>query len=51
MYYILLPVFNEERYIVPILQRIGEAMRALHFDHYKVLLVNDGSTDGTAVIL
>ncbi len=51
MYYILLPTYNEERDIGPLLQRICEAMQALHFDQYKVLLVNDGSTDGTLLVV
>lgn len=51
MYYILLPAYNEERDIGPLLQRICDAMEALHFDNYKVLVVNDGSTDGTVRIV
>ncbi len=51
MYYILLPAYNEERDIGPLLQRICEAMQALHFDHYQVLVVNDGSTDRTVPVV
>lgn len=51
MYYILLPAYNEERDIGPLLQRINDAMQALHFDNYQVLVVNDGSTDGTLAVV
>lgn len=51
MYYILLPAYNEERDIGPLLQRICEAMQALHFEHYQVLVVNDGSTDRTVPVV
>ncbi len=51
MYYILLPAYNEERDIGPLLQRIADAMQSLHFDDYRVLVVNDGSTDQTAAVI
>jgi dolichol-phosphate mannosyltransferase len=51
MYYILLPAYNEERDIGPLLQRICEAMGSMHFDQYKVLVVNDGSTDATLSVV
>jgi len=50
MVYILLPAYNEERDIGPLLQRIRAAMMALG-TAYTVLVVNDGSTDGTAQVV
>jgi dolichol-phosphate mannosyltransferase len=47
MLYILLPAFNEERDIRPLLERICGAMQQLNVPNYKVFVVNDGSTDGT----
>ncbi len=47
MIYILLPAYNEERDIPTLLHRIQDAMQSLDFNHYRVLVVNDGSTDGT----
>lgn len=46
MVYILLPAFNEERDIGMLLQRICDALCMLSYP-YKVLVVNDGSFDGT----
>jgi dolichol-phosphate mannosyltransferase len=50
MLYIVLPAYNEERDIGALLKRIPEAMASLEFD-YKVLVVNDGSTDGTVSVV
>jgi dolichol-phosphate mannosyltransferase len=47
MLYILLPAYNEERDIRPLLERICGAMQQLNIPYYKVFVVNDGSTDGT----
>jgi dolichyl-phosphate beta-glucosyltransferase len=44
---VLIPVFNEAARILPTLERIFTYMDAHHPD-YEVLLVDDGSTDGTA---
>jgi glycosyltransferase involved in cell wall biosynthesis len=42
---IIVPVFNEEENLVPLLQRLFEA---LEYDkNFEVLFVDDGSTDGT----
>ncbi len=43
---IAIPVFNEERHLDRVLQRVQEHVPAEH-----VLVVNDGSTDGTASLL
>jgi len=49
MLYILLPAYNEERDIGLLLQRIRAAMSE-PATRYQVLVVNDGSTDGTAQV-
>ncbi len=50
MLYIVLPAYNEERDIGVLLKRVQEAMAGLELD-YKVLAVNDGSTDGTVSVV
>lgn len=45
--YFLLPAYNEERSISIVLQAIKQLMESLGLD-YLVLVVNDGSRDGTA---
>jgi dolichol-phosphate mannosyltransferase len=50
MIYILLPAYNEERDIETLLRRIQGAMQSLD-GHYQVLVVNDGSTDGTLPVV
>lgn len=49
MIYILLPAYNEERDIGPLMRRIRQAMHHLG-ERYAVLVVNDGSTDKTAQV-
>jgi dolichol-phosphate mannosyltransferase len=47
---IAVPVFNEERYVVPVMREIRKYARAAALRHgveMKVLVVDDGSTDGT----
>ncbi len=44
---IIIPAYNEEQGIGETLTRIFETMDAAHYD-YQVIVVNDGSTDGTA---
>ncbi len=46
MYTILLPAYNEERDIGGLLDRIRKAMEDLRLE-YRVMVVNDGSQDGT----
>ena len=48
---IFLPAYNEERDIVSLLLRIREEMEGQHLVPYRVLVVNDGSTDGTLAVL
>ena len=44
---VLIPVFNEEKYIIRTLQ----AILAQDYPNYEVIIVNNGSTDGTAEII
>ena len=45
-----LPAFNEEQTLPPLLERIQMEM-AKHSADYKVIVVDDGSTDGTANVV
>lgn len=47
---LVLPVFNEEANLSPLLTRVHEAMSASNLS-YRVLVVDDGSTDATSEIL
>lgn len=45
---IVVPLFNEEENVAPLLERIaGIAQRLENVSSYEIVLVNDGSTDGT----
>ena len=48
MIYVLLPVFNEEAHIKKLLEGIR---RALSEESFKIVVVNDGSTDRTVEII
>ena len=50
MIYILLPAYNEEHALVPLVEKIQHVMRDMH-TNYRVVVVNDGSRDATARIL
>ena len=50
MIYICIPAYNEERTIGVLLWKIRKVMREFGRD-YEVLVLNDGSTDGTATVL
>lgn len=50
MIYILLPAYNEERSLRPMMERIDRVMLQMR-SRYRVVVVNDGSSDGTAVVL
>ena len=46
MMYLVLPAYNEEKDLGPLLERVCAAMSVQQIN-YRVLLVNDGSQDGT----
>lgn len=46
---VVLPAYNEERDLPPLLDRIGNSMSSAGVS-YDILVVDDGSTDGTADI-
>jgi len=50
MIYVLLPAYNEEDALPPLVQRIDTVMRGMP-SPYRVVVVNDGSRDRTAQIL
>lgn len=50
MIYMLLPAYNEEEALPPLLERIDRELRAADLP-YRVVVVNDGSTDGTARVI
>lgn len=50
MIHVLLPAFNEEDALEPLLRKIDVAMREMD-TAYRVVVVDDGSSDGTARIL
>lgn len=50
MIYVLLPAYNEEHALRPLLEKIDRAMREMH-SIYRVVVVDDGSRDRTAEIL
>jgi dolichol-phosphate mannosyltransferase len=46
---IVVPLYNEARNVAPLLERVGNVVERLRADYdYEIVLVNDGSTDGTA---
>ncbi len=47
---IVIPVYNEEESVVALCQTLDAALKPLS-QHYEVLLVDDGSTDQTPVLL
>jgi dolichol-phosphate mannosyltransferase len=47
MVIVTLPAYNEARTLPTLLERIRESMEENHIE-YRVIVVNDGSTDGTA---
>ena len=49
MIFLILPAYNEEKDLVPLLERVKQALPAQGLE-YCVLLVNDGSTDSTLAV-
>jgi dolichol-phosphate mannosyltransferase len=50
MIYMLLPAYNEEEALPPLLERIDQELKAAQLP-YRVVVVNDGSSDDTAGVL
>jgi dolichol-phosphate mannosyltransferase len=50
MIYVVLPAYNEEDALVPLITKIDAVMRAMDAE-YQVVAVNDGSRDRTGEIL
>jgi len=48
--YMLLPAYNEEEALLPLLERIDTELRSAGLP-YRVVAVNDGSSDGSARVL
>ena len=48
---IIIPVYNEKKTIVPLLQNVNESVRLLSPIEFEVIVVNDGSTDSTARLI
>lgn len=47
---ILVPVYNSEKTLKPFVERVTKAMNKHHYQ-YEILLVNDGSHDGSTTIM
>lgn len=50
MIIVTLPAYNEEQSLPPLLERVTESMEENGFE-YRVIVVNDGSSDGTARVV
>lgn len=48
---IIVPAYNEERRLPATLRTLCEYLAARHFDHSEILVVDDGSRDGTAALV
>ena len=47
---VVLPAYNEEENIARQVRAVDDVLRALRFDAYEILVVDDGSSDGTRAI-
>lgn len=47
---LVIPVYNEEKLIIELFQRVKDAMESIG-EEFEVILVNDGSTDNTLELL
>ena len=44
---VIMPVYNSEKYVV----RTVESVLAQTYDNYELIIIDDGSTDGTIDLL
>lgn len=44
---VVIPTYNGERWLFETIEKISEAIEQAKVDKYEILIVNDGSTDGT----
>jgi len=49
MIVVILPTYNEERAILPLLEHFSKVFES-HFPKYRLIVVNDGSSDNTAAV-
>jgi polyisoprenyl-phosphate glycosyltransferase len=47
---IVIPCFNEAKNIIPLIEEIDKQLKG-HFDHYNLILIDDGSKDETSEII
>ena len=47
---VIIPAYNEERFILPLLQRVKQSLNQLDIAN-EIIVVNDGSTDGTSDVV
>jgi len=48
---VIIPVYNEEGNVRNIISKIKESFSSLNIKNYKIIIVEDGSTDNTKIIL
>lgn len=48
---VVIPVFNEEANLHPLYKRLTSALEALSLERWQIVLVDDGSRDGSASIM
>ena len=44
---ILIPIYNEEKTILIILEKINEEIKKIPYCEFEIIVINDGSTDNS----